>query len=443
VLLGEAQRGAWHIGAARQTLVEAATLALSLGDPDALDRAVTSLAWVHELSDAEPAVLEVVDQAVRLPGLPPARRARYLAARVQLGGLPPDEELRLLDEAEELARSTPDELSLGLVLAAGCLTRGGPDDLAWRREAADEIRPIGERTASDVLTVHSHRLLASTLLEAGDHGRARVELERFIERAAASGRPAFDALVAQVENGRDLMQGRFAAVEARLPRVRLGVEESLAYLAAWALQVICLRRAQGRSAEVLPAMRAGVADHGNPGMRVAVAAMALEAGDLLGAAELDHVVAEGLDVFPRDDTWMATMSDLAMGAWLADRRDLAKDVYTRLVPYADRLVVLAHGVLCFGSAHRFVGLAAVTAGHYEIGIEHLRAGLPVDEELDAGLALARGHLALGRALSPSTPGPVQADEAGRHLREASRRASLLGMAGVQAAAEQELDDLDR
>jgi DNA-binding SARP family transcriptional activator len=433
-LLGDTERAAYHLAEATPTLREAATLALDLDARAELDRSLTGLAWMHA-GTPDPELCAIGDRALSLPDLPPARRARYLAARVLLAGLTVEETGRLLDEAEALVRSTPDEWCLGFVLATASLARSGPETLDWRLAAADEVRAIGERTASSELAIQSHRLLAGTRLEAGDHRRARREVDRFVEQAAGSGRPAFDAGIAQVENAMDLLHGRFAAVEDRLPRVLDGVAESPGYTAGYLVQLCWLRREQGRGAEILPPLRAAAADERFAGLRVSLAVAELEAGDPdLGARHLTQVVAGGLGSFARDSTWMATIADLATGASLADRPDLAGELYTALAPFADQLVVLSHGVVCLGSTHRFAGLAALTAGDHRRGIEHLLAALAVDEDLGAEPALARGHLALGRALSPATAGPVDPGAARRSLEEAARRAELLGMAGVQAAA---------
>jgi DNA-binding SARP family transcriptional activator len=437
VQLGESQRAAYLLAEARPSLVEAATLALALDARPELDGALTGLAWAHDLPDAEPEVRELAERALALPGLPPGRRARYLAARVRLGGQPADDVRRHLDEAEELARRTPDEVALGLVLAVAAFMLAGPESLAWRREAAEEIRSIGARTGYAELAVQSHRLLAAVLLEAGDRPRAEAAFRLFVDRAAGSGRPAFDAAVAQIENSLDLLRGDFAAVEARLPRVLGGVSEGPGYVAAYLVQLAWMRRDQGRGRETLPGLRGTMEEVS--GLRVTMAATALEAGDReAGDAALDRVVAAGLDAVPRDSSWLAAMADLAIAAWLGDRPDLAADVYERLAPYADQVVVLGYGILCLGSAQRFAGVAAVAAGRYDAGVAHLRAGLGVDQGLDAGPAVARGHLALGRTLSPGTPGPVEAAEARRSLGEARRWAERLGMAGVVADADREL-----
>jgi hypothetical protein len=215
------------------------------------------------------------------------------------------------------------------------------------------------------------------------------------------------------------------------------VTEGPGYVGAYLAQLAWMRRDQGRGREALPGLRTAMEEV--PGLRVTMAATALEAGDReAGDAALDRVMAAGLDAVPRDSAWMAAMADLAFAAWLGGRADLAADVYGRLVPYADQVVVLGYGILCLGSAHRFVGLAAVAAGRYDAGVAHLRAGLGVDRGLDAGPAVARGHLALGRTLSPGTPGPAEAAEARRSLEEARRWAERLGMAGVLAAVGREL-----
>jgi DNA-binding SARP family transcriptional activator len=441
--LGDAEYAAYRITPARLAFIEAADLALRLGAGDELDEAVTALVWLHEFGEAQPDALDLLDRAARLmEDRTPARRALRALARARLGGVTADDADQLLDEAEALARSLPDERLLGRVLATACLVRWRPETLAWRQATAREVEVVGTRTASVELVLQSLRLHASASTEAGDIGGARDDFRRFVDLSAGSGRPAFDAGVAQIQNSFDLLHGRFAAVEDRLPRLLDGVSDSANFAAAYVAQLHQLRREQGRVAETLPLVRALAGDERFPGLRVAAGLAELEAGNAAAAgAALDAATAGGLDGFPRDWLWMATMAELAEAAAVLRRPALAAQVHERLEPFAGQLVSLASGVLCLGSAHRFAGLAAVTAGRHDEGVAHLQAAVGIDEGIGAGPALARDHLALGRALAPHTPGPGDAIGARAALVEAARRADHLGMAGVAAAARRELDRL--
>jgi DNA-binding SARP family transcriptional activator len=442
VLEGEARRAAYESTRARQSLVEAASLALDLGADDELDRAVTSLIWVHEFGDSETDAQWILNRARRRPEHTTARRALFALARARLLPLPPPEEDQLLDEAERLARQAGDDVLLGHVLITACLARWRPATVSWREETAAQVQVLAECSGDREAELESYRLRSAARLELGDlHGSVEIR-RRFVHRGRGEGRPNFHAGVGQVENSVDLMQGRFAIAEARLPRLLDGVAESPNFAAAWGLQLHHLRREQGRAAETLPMLR-GLLDDGRfPALRVAVAVAELELGNLdVGRAELDRAVAGGLGAYAEDWLWMGTMAALAEAAAMAEHAELAEQVHRRIAPYAERLVVVAHNILCLGSAQRFVGLAAATAGHHDAGVEHLLAAVRVDDGLGAWPALARDHLALGRVLSPATPGPGDVAAARLALEEARRRGRDYGLPLVRDAADRELDRL--
>ena len=51
---------------------------------------------------------------------------------------------------------------------------------------------------------------------------------------------------------------------------------------------------------------------------------------------------------------------------------------TLLEPFADLPVMASLGVACFGSAHRPLGLAALTFGELDLAVEHLEAAVVAD-----------------------------------------------------------------
>ncbi len=58
--------------------------------------------------------------------------------------------------------------------------------------------------------------------------------------------------------------------------------------------------------------------------------------------------------------------------------EAAGEAYELLEPYADLPVMASLAVACFGSAHRPLGLAALTFGDSNLAIEHLEAAVVAD-----------------------------------------------------------------
>jgi hypothetical protein len=65
-------------------------------------------------------------------------------------------------------------------------------------------------------------------------------------------------------------------------------------------------------------------------------------------------------------------------AFVLGDTETAAEAYDLLVPHADLPVMASLAVACFGSAHRPLGLAALTIGDVERAIEHLEAAVAAD-----------------------------------------------------------------
>jgi hypothetical protein len=87
-----------------------------------------------------------------------------------------------------------------------------------------------------------------------------------------------------------------------------------------------------------------------------------------------------LDV-PRSADWLAVMYGVVEAAYLRDDAATAARVYEALRPYAEMPVIAGLGVLCLGSAHHVLGVAAMTAGRIDRAVDHFRAAV------DGNLAL--------------------------------------------------------
>jgi tetratricopeptide (TPR) repeat protein len=168
----------------------------------------------------------------------------------------------------------------------------------------------------------------------------------------------------------------------------------------YAIQLIAIRRDQGRMGELEGAVRQMVEQYPNPrGYQTALALLLAETGRLDDArAEVSSVA---VNEIPEDGDWLTTMVMLADVA--AELRDAARaeQLYELLLPYAEVNVVIALGVVCDGAAARYLGRLAAATGRREEAKRHFEYALKRNAELGAPVCLARTQLDYAHTLGAS------------------------------------------
>ncbi len=81
---------------------------------------------------------------------------------------------------------------------------------------------------------------------------------------------------------------------------------------------------------------------------------------------------------PRSSTWLVTLYCMVEAAYLLGDVDAAAEVYELLLPFADRPAMASLGITCFGSVNLALGLALVTLGELDDGLEFL-SGSPLPQ----------------------------------------------------------------
>jgi tetratricopeptide (TPR) repeat protein len=193
----------------------------------------------------------------------------------------------------------------------------------------------------------------------------------------------------------------------------------------YSIQLLAIRREQGRMGELEQAARRLVADNPDrPAWRAALADLLCEEGRLSEARdEFELLAAREFDDIPRDLDWMIAMALLSDVC--AELGDVARAelLYARLEPHADANVVIGLAAACLGSAAGYLGRLAVTMGRFDLATQHFERALAANAQLRAPGCLARAQVDFARALGNDP----RADEL---LAEASRSAERLGLWAV-------------
>jgi tetratricopeptide (TPR) repeat protein len=414
-----------RLAAARPLFQHAARAAEREGDPVVRARAAIGLGglWVseHRLADEAERILALQRRA--LEGLPPeevvlrARLTVRLAAEDASQGGP----VAPVFEAVEAARQTGDAHALAEALSLAHHVLPIPEQTERRLSLAGELIAAAASAGDGLLSLVGLCWQAADLFLLG-HPGARAALEELRLRADALRCLSILFIVRGMEVMLAIRAGEFAqAEEAAAACFALGTEvgdaDALAYHGA---HLCAIRAFQGREAEVadlaakVAASPTLVEGREERTFVYAAALFSLRAGRPQQArAVLEQLRRDGLASLPPASSWLATMLAVVELAHDLEDRGIAQAAYDALLPYADLPLMGSLAVVCFGSVHRCLGVAALTCGKLDLAIEHFAAALAANEQLghrpaaiqaQAELSLARsrraakGHEPRARAL---------------------------------------------
>jgi len=350
------------------------------------------------------------------------------------------------------------------------------------REAVAETRRLGDtRALAEALSLCHHALLTAT------HCRERLSLaEELIAVAATSG----DGLLAliglcwrtvdlfhlgdlravgslaeltdrlealgclSVRYVADCMSvmlliraGRLAEAEAGARScldlgTRVGDADAVGYFGT---HLGTIRWLQGREAEVIGEIGQLIDSPTlNPaefGFRATEAYLDARVGETRQAREiLTRLTERGLSTLPDSSTWLAGISVIAQTAAILGDAALAREAYELLGPHAELPIVPSLAVVCFGSVHRPLGLAAATFDDLPQAIRHFESAVAANRRLGNRPLTAIAAADLAGALTRRGRADDR-DRARTLLAGAVEEADDIGMTGYATSWRTELSGL--
>lgn len=419
--LGQAQV---HAGDAtgRETLIEAADAARSLGRPDVIAQAALGFrAFALSPGIPDEKLVALLEESLeRIGDGDPALRARLLA-RLAVSlyySDTVDRREELIGEAVAVARALDDRATLAHVISNGQLATWGPDTTQRSLEWADELIGLADTTHDpEVALVSRHRQI-DLLLELDDVVGADIGIQAFERLAEDNPDPRAAAYVPLHRSRRALMEGdqeeaeRLNA-EAIAVSARLG-DPTLHMLTS--AQLFGIRWVQGRLGELETQTRR-FAD-GAPGMPVWRAALALIYCDLgrdaEAARELDRLAQGDFSGIPRDNVWplaMALLSEVCLHLGDAAR---ATKIAGLLAPFSGQNIVSPHAIFA-GPVPLYLGILARASGQVDEAARQLEAaaaaaGKTGDQPALDRVKELRGQLGAGAPALPVSEPPPPAEE---------------------------------
>jgi tetratricopeptide (TPR) repeat protein len=437
--LGEARVRGGERAQASSAFREAAALAEQLGEGAALARAAVgaSRRYVQPPGVVDTELIEMIERALEFEPGRTLMRVRLLACLCGAIYYSPDRDRMsaLSQEAIDIATELGDPEARAYACGAQRRVLWDAPHLQDRIEASTEMLTLARQIGNLELQLQAHAWLVVDLLERGDRDAVDAQMEAFSAGADRLRQSLFEWTGIVWRAMRALLAGALDRAD-RLAAEALAAgapAEAVTASQYYAIQLLAIRRDQGRIGELEQATRRAVAENpARPAWRAALANVLCEEGRLEEAREeFERLAEHDFEDVPKDLDWMIAMtllSDVCADLGDADRAAL---LYERLEPYADLNVVIGLAAACLGSAAGFLGKLAATMGRAERAVEHFERALAANAALQAPGCLARTQVDYALALWDS--GDPRAGELLDAAAEAAARHGLVAVARKVAA----------
>lgn len=425
-----------RLAEARHRFDRAVDVAEHSSDPSILAEGALGMGghWVNERRDSQERARVLGFQKAALARLEPDDRAlrcrleARLAAEAVYDGGP----IGPVWDALAAARACGDPRALAEALSLCHHALLTPQYVTERLAIADELVQVASETGQGFLALIGLCWRTVDLFHRGDDRAVRA-LEDLRERASALACQSILYVVQVMDVMLLLRAGRLDEAEVRAERcyefgVAVGEADAFAYLGA---HMLAIRWLQGRQAE-LRSLAEEVANsptlvEAEFAFRASAAGIAADAGD---AAAAERVLADfhrvGLGALPQSSTWLTGMHAIVETATVLSASQTAAQAYDLLLPFAEHPIMPSLAVVCLGSTHRSLGLAARTFGDIDLAISHLESAVAQNYRLGNRPVVAMAQADLASALRQRDRDGDR-DRAAELSQRAIRAAESMGM----------------
>ena len=388
--LGDARWRAGETEHARETFVEAASIARELALNDHYARAALGYGGgpggFSIIDRVDEHLVAMLEEALELlPGRDSALRVRVLS-RLALelrckGAL--EEAGRAGASAMEMAERVGDTKILLLAMHSREWSTLGPDGLDEAIAAGEEIVRLARIVGDRDMEFEGHHLRLIPLAQLGDFPAVDVEITACDRLARELHQPRYLWQAAVFRTMRALMRGRFKESE-RLARTALSIGQRAQREVAevvFSAHTFLTRWADGSLEQITRADRRVAARNAATSQSVYVLLLT-EIGQLDEArAAFAKLSADGFEAV-RNSDWLMSLCTLSIASIAIGDTEAANQLYGLLAPYADRCTMFMAGAGCLGSNHAFLGFAAAAATRRQDAVHHFELALARNAEID-------------------------------------------------------------
>jgi DNA-binding CsgD family transcriptional regulator/tetratricopeptide (TPR) repeat protein len=333
----------------------------------------------------------------------------------------------VLESSIAMARRLGDRRTLASVLARSYWAKSA-DPVEEVIDMLSEGRDLAVMLADVELEAEALEWRIAAQMAIGDLETCGRDLEVVSELADRTRQPFILHVAEHYRSALALAEGRLDEADAAAERSRewgrllTGRDASGVY----GIQTFSIRREQGRLAELGPVIRVlAAADRTGGAWRPGLVALLAELGMADEARrELEALRSRGLDELRRS-LWIASLTYITDACSLVGDSETAAAVYPLLAVHAGSTVMIGHGVACYGSADRYLGMLARLNGERDRAGAHFETAMAVEERMGADTWLAHSSYEYGRLLV--TGDDDERERASAFLDRAAGLAERIGM----------------
>jgi class 3 adenylate cyclase/tetratricopeptide (TPR) repeat protein len=348
---------------------------------------------------------------------------------------PPARVKSLADEAVSIARGLGDIATLMSALWSRHESSWSPDNLAERLADSTEALALAKQIGDWDLALEISYSRIGDLLEMGDIKSVDSAISDYSRITAQHGGRAIR--LEELRAMRVLLDGRIGEAEECIQKALEEGQrtERPATLISFAAQMGLLRYEQGRMAELEEPTKILMAQY--PNLQVARLGLIhsyIQGGRLPAAqAELEALADSDFASIPKDFNWLAAMCGLSDATSSLRHKEVAKTLYSLLLPYAGRNAVMGGDVACYGSVARFLGELTIVLDRFDEAEKHLEQSIIFNRKLGARGALAHSEYHYAELLA-KRGSPEDRERALELLNKAISTTEPLGIMMIHAKA---------
>ncbi len=378
VRLGKMQSHSGDSGRALESFQRAFACAQQSNDPELQARAAIDFeeaSWRYSILSAA-AIAPLKEALAALGPNDGALKATTLSAlsRALMFIGAPDEAYRTAELAHAMARRVGDAAALVEALTRSLVSYERPGDFAQRCANTEEGVALARRTGNREFLLYLVAWQVYNLAESGDmlaRAQSLQELERLVDEQR---QPLYRYVLGRFEAVHAMFEGRFNDAERIASQASVyGVNfPELGSADVHAVQMLSLRREQGRLAEVAPVLELFERD-APPGSRWRPGLMIVysELGQHDKARAIyESFARENFASVAHDARWIMTIAYLAEMCCLLGDAAGAAHLYRALLPYDGRNLIVGHKVVTYGPASRYLGMLAAAMQRWKQAEAH-------------------------------------------------------------------------
>jgi len=436
IALGQEQRRAGQLEAARTTLETALQLARAAQNPEAFAHAALGLHAMGDSLDAGRGPVELLDDAANWLGAArpdeTALRARVVAAASQARTHRLGEDRAYAEQlsslAVELARESGDDDALGFCLLAQHDAIWRPGTSSTRIAIADEMTAVAHRARNRELELQARLLRVVGLLEQGNP-RGLYQYAAFVDAAERSGLVRFRYFAVSRRATINTLQGNFLQARQYMDEaLELGQQiGEVDAFSVWADQMWELERLEGHTSQRVQLVNRLI-EEGAPHAPILETMLALDAGDPSLARARKAGIEALVASWPR---WAATMWTASTCEMAVASRDpeLIAEARAAVAPLLDAWVVLAGVVVVQGPVVYWAASLDQVEERWDDAIDRFELARASADELSARPWSTYAKLGMAECLLQRGR-PADTARAASLLDEVERAASDMGMNAV-------------